>query len=81
MIQRRSSMIGRSSGASFQASPTSFLEVMAVENAAHDVLGTRLRAPLEKGDLEPRLGHGDRRCRAGRSGADNHRIELFIVGH
>jgi len=34
-----------------------FLEVMAVENAAHDVLGTRLGAALEEGNLQPSFGH------------------------
>ena len=57
------------------------LEVVVVEDAAHDVLGARLRAALEQRHLQAGLGHRDRGRRAGRAGADDDRVELLVVGH
>ena len=57
------------------------VKVVAVEDAAHDILRTGLQSTLKEGDLQPRLGHGESRRGACGAGADNHRVELFVVGH
>src|SRR5882762_9224580 len=57
------------------------LEVVAVQDAAHHVLGAGFRSTLEQGDLQSRFGHGNRSRSAGWARPDNHRVELFVVGH
>ena len=55
------------------------LQVVAVEDAAHDVLGARLLALLEDDDLEAGARHGDRGRDPGRARPDDDRIKLLVL--
>src|SRR5437588_12320467 len=54
------------------------LQVMAVEDATHHVLGAGLLAPLQDHDLEAGSGHRDRGRDAGGARRDHDRIKLLV---
>jgi hypothetical protein len=55
------------------------LQVVAVEDAAHHVLGAGLLPLFEDDDLQPRLGHRDRGRDAGRAGPDDDGVKLLVL--
>ncbi len=57
------------------------LEVVAVEDSTHDVLGTWPDTALEERHLQPGLGHSQGRRGAGGAGADHNRVKFFVVSH
>ena len=57
------------------------LEIVVVEDPAHDVLGAGLQSALEERHLKAGLGHRDGGRSAGRAGADDDRVEPLLVSH
>ena len=57
------------------------LEIVVVEDAAHDIFRAWLLPALEEGDLKASLGHGDGGGASGRARTHNDGVELLLVSH